>query len=130
MIEGMPGGRPTCKSQFPENWKQILIDLGKEGKSQVHMAKALGMSKRTLFEMKAKDEEFSRALDDALDEAQVWFENVGREGMFMGGKDNPFQANLWALHMKNRFGWADKQEVSQTNQVNVTISKEDADSMI
>lgn len=129
MIEGMPGGRPTCKSQFPENWKQILLDLGKEGKSQVFMAKALGISRSTLFKMKEEDEEFSDALDEALAEAQMWFENIGREGIFMGGKDNPFQANLWALHMKNRFGWAEKQEVQQTNK-NFNVSKEDADSVL
>ena len=124
----MPAGRPKSKDSFPENWKEILIELGKEGKSQVHMAKALGMSRSTLFKMKDEDQEFSDALDEALAEAQIWFEDIGREGIFMGGKDSPFQANLWALHMKNRFGWAEKQEVQQTNK-NFTITQEDADSV-
>lgn len=99
----MPAGRPPLK--FPEGWKESLLELGKKGKGPVHMAKAMGMAKSTFYEYIKKDQEFSDAFEAAMLECEIWWQNVGQEGLFMGGKDNPFQSSLYALQMSNRFGW-------------------------
>jgi len=104
----MPAGRPELT--LPDDYKERMLELGKKGKGPVHMAKACGMAKSTFYEYLKKNEVFSDAFNAAMVECELWWQDVGQEGMFMGGKDNPFQAGLYALHMANRFGWSSKNE--------------------
>lgn len=100
----MPAGRPELK--LPEDYKERMMELGKKGKGPTHMAKACGMVRSTFYEYLKKDQEFSDAFEAAMEESRIWWEDVGQEGIFMGGKDNPFQASLYGLHMANRFKWS------------------------
>jgi len=123
----MPGGRP--KVELPEGWKETLLDLGSKGKGKVHMVKAMGMARSTFYELAKTNKEFSDTLDEAIIESQIWWENVGQEGIFMGGKDNPFQSSLWSLNMTNRFGWntgksESKQDITSDGKAITGITRE------
>jgi len=117
----MPAGRPQFT--LPDGWKDTLIALGKQGKGKVHMARALGCHRDTLYELDSRNKEFSDTLEEAMQECQIWWENVGQEGVFMGGKDNPFQSSLWSFNMANRFGWASKQEVKEDSKQSIQYTR-------
>jgi hypothetical protein len=114
-------GRPEV--DLPEGWKDTLINLGKNGKGPVHMARALGIARSTFYLLKDRDKDFSDTFEEAMQEAQIWWENVGQEGIFMGGKDNPFQSSLWSFIMANKFGWASKQEVKEDSNQKIQYTR-------
>lgn len=124
----MSVGRPKkTLADLPEDWKHQLIELGKAGKSQRYMATELGMTHDLFYRFKADYPEFSDTVSEALGHSEQWWENVGQEGMFMGGKDNPFNATVYTFNMKNRFNWADKQEnktdiTSGGEKLNMTVN--------
>jgi hypothetical protein len=92
----MPAGRPT--SYRPEYCDRV-IEFGRQGKSVVQMACALGKSKDSLYEWAKVHPEFSDAFTRARDLAQAWFEGVGQDGL-----DDPgFNASLWAKQVSCRF---------------------------
>jgi hypothetical protein len=104
----MPGGRP--KYELPEGWKETMLELGKKGKGKIHMASALGMCRSQFYDLEKENEEFMHTSSQAMDLCQIWWENVGQEGLFMGGKDNPFQGGVYNFTMGARFGWSNKSE--------------------
>lgn len=118
-------GRPEVK--LPDGWRETIINLGKQGKGLVHMAVALGISRKTLYNLAGRDEDFLHTLEEAKDHCQIWWENVGQEGLFMGGKDNPFQSSLWSFNMANRFGWASKQEVKEDSKQSIEYKRKIVD---
>ena len=124
----MPGGRPTITAKdLPSGWVDTCIELAKNGKGKTHMAKALGISRQHLYDLLKEDQEFIDSMELCFQEYEIWWDNVGQEGMFMGGKDNPFNGALWSFQMKNRFGWADKLESKNENSgTTVVIQKDDA----
>ena len=106
-----PVGRPkTTLADLPEGWRETVIELGRQGKSQEYIAGKLGLWKELFYRLKAEEPEFSNAVAESQMLCQMWWEDVGQEGMFMGGKDDPFNATVYTFNMKNRFNWADKTE--------------------
>ena len=112
-----------CIRDRPDGWKEKLINLGANGKGPVHMARALGVARSTFYLLKERDKEFSDTFEVAMQESQIWWENVGQEGLFMGGKDNPFQSSLWSFQMANKFGWASKQEVKEDSNQKIQYTR-------
>jgi hypothetical protein len=67
-----------------------------------------GISDDLWYRLIAEDEEFSRTIKKCKAACQQWWERKGRMHL-----ENPkFNATLWYMNMKNRFGWKDKSEVS------------------
>lgn len=119
----MPGGRPT---KYDPKYCQELIEHMKEGYSYESFAGRLGVARSTLYEWEKHHPEFSDTKKTAIELSLYHWEKVGKEGMFMGGKDNPFQASIWVFNMKNRFGWADRKEVDQVNrEIVINIDSDD-----
>ena len=83
-----------------------------KGKSFESFAGEVSVDRATIFRWKLKHKEFKHAYEvGAAKSLSVW-EDIGLEGMYMGGKDNPFNATIWIFNMKNRFGWADRKEIA------------------
>lgn len=106
----MPAGRPKLQLEdLPDNWKENMFELAKEGASDVELrVTALGgLCHETWTRLIQEEEEFSETVKKCGEECKVWWEKNGRVNL----KSKDFNPTLWYMNMKNRFGWADKKEV-------------------
>ena len=105
-------GRPT---KYKPEMCETVIELMKEGASQQEVLAVLDISNDTFYRWKKENEEFSETIKRGIQLSQAWWERKGRISL----DDRQFNSTLWYMNMKNRFKWADKQEVK--NEGNVTI---------
>lgn len=105
-------GRPT---KYKKEMCETVIELMREGASQEEVIGSLDISKDTYYRWKEEHEEFSDAIKRGVRLSQTWWERQGRISL----KDREFNYTGWYMNMKNRFKWADKQEVK--NEGNITI---------
>ena len=105
-------GRPT---KYKPEMCETVIELMKEGASQYEVLATLGISEDTFYRWKKENEEFSESIKRGSQLSQAWWEKKGRISL----DDRQFNSTLWYMNMKNRFKWADKQEVK--NEGNITI---------
>ena len=102
------GGRPKIKlSDFPEGWEKEVVEIGKQGGSDVEIRGYLNGICHETWERLIKEEPlFSETIKSARLHCQIWWEKNGRKNL--NNKD--FSYTGWYMNMKNRFGWKDKQE--------------------
>lgn len=115
-----PGGRPT---KYEPGFCEMLIAHMEQGFSFESFAGVLRVSKQTIYNWSEEFPEFLDAKRQGTELSRLWWEKTGHNGMFMGGKDNPFNSTIWVFSMKNRFGWRDRTEV--TNKEVKNLSDED-----
>jgi len=101
-------GRPTS---YKQEYCEMLISHMEEGLSFEAFAGVLSVSKQTLYTWTEAHSEFMDAKRVATQKSRVFWERAGLQGMFMGGKEDPFNATVWVFNMKNRFNWRDRTEV-------------------
>ena len=105
-------GRPLKKLEdLTEGWENIIINLSKEGASIVELAVALDISRQTLYNLSERDEYFLDTIKKCKRYCEAWWLSKGRTEL--DNKD--FSYTGWYMNMKNRFGWADKQENKNEN---------------
>lgn len=120
-------GRPT---KYKPEYCQEIIDymIENRGASIVEFAAHICVGKSTIHDWAKTIPEFSDALDKAKAIAEAWWAKTGREGIFMGGKDNPFNSAVYNFTMAARFGWSQKIEQKQEIEakgLEITYSKKD-----
>lgn len=98
------------ESKYKPEYCQMLVDHMSEGFSFETFAAKINVCRDTLYEWVKQHPEFAKAKKIAFDKCQMWWEQAGKEGMFMGGKDNPFQSAIWNFNMSARFRWSQKSE--------------------
>lgn len=103
----MPAGRP---STYDAAYCAQVIDLGRQGKSQVQIACSLDVDPATLRDWAKAHEEFALALTRAKAEEQNWWENKGQDGLTA----DKFNSAVWAKSMSARFrdDYTERKEVS------------------
>ena len=105
-------GRPLKKLEdLPEGWENIIINLSKEGASIVELAVELDISRNTLKALSERNEYFLNTIKKCKRYCEAWWLSKGRTEL--DNKD--FSYTGWYMNMKNRFGWADKQENKNEN---------------
>lgn len=102
--------RPTkYKPEYPE----ALINHMSQGKSFEAFAAFVGVCDDTLREWCKVYPEFSAAKKRGWMLSMAWWEDVGRNSLFLGEKEK-FNSTVWIYTMKCRFAryWGEKQEVA------------------
>ena len=106
-------GRPKITlDSFPKGWEDGIVDLSEVGASEMELRDYLGgICHETWTRLIAEEPVFSEAIKRCRSKCQIWWERQGR--LNLSSKD--FSATLWYMNMKNRFKWADKQEIDHTS---------------
>lgn len=98
-------GKPT---KYRKEYCDLLVEHMKSGLSYESFAAIAKCCRETLYDWEKVHPEWKEAKRKAFHECQLFWEKAGLEGMFMGGRDNPFNATVWIFNMKNRFNWGDR----------------------
>lgn len=107
----MQRGRPTIElKDLPENWETTILFLSEEGASIIELAVELDISRDTFYELSKRDNYFSDTVKRCKDLSEAWWTRKGRKNL----ENKDFNYTGWYMNMKNRFNWADKQEIDHT----------------
>lgn len=109
-------------SKYKPEYCKTIVEVLSTGDTMVCAAATIGVSKQTLHEWAKVHPEFSDALDRGRALCEKWWVNAGKQGMFMGGQNNPFQATIWKFFMSARFDWREKTDVVEDSNVTVNMS--------
>lgn len=120
----MAGGRPKEEviDRLAEGWQTKMIEMGKEGCSDVEIRAELDISDALWYRWLEEDEEFSRTAKAAKAACHAKWEQFGRKMSFGQAEGNP---TTWIFNMKNRFGWRDKQDIDMNAKVQVSDLTDD-----
>ena len=114
----MAGGRPKeGLGTLPKGWSQKILDMYENGASDVEVKAQIykwrGSFSDSLWDRWLEEEiEFSRTIKVGKGLSEAWWHSMGRCNLMVDNEGPKLNATLWYMNMKNRFGWADKQEVA------------------
>jgi hypothetical protein len=105
------------KGIIPENYKQELIEMGKEGKSQSHFIVYLNIARPSYYKLLEIDPEFKNIIAQAREYSKLWWFERARDG-FENGTSKNINGQLWSLMVRNMFpdDYVDKKEVDVSTQ--------------
>jgi hypothetical protein len=94
---------------LPDGWEEIVGREYKEGASDVEVRAKLHMTESLWLSLYNDPESsaFREVVDVGRMLAKGWWLEVGRKAL----RDRAFNAALWHMNMKNRYGWSDKTEI-------------------
>jgi len=93
----MQRGRP---SDYVPGYCEVLVDIMSEGKSLAAVAKAIGVTRKTLYDWAAKHDEFADAIEAGKDMSLAFWEDQAMDVAFGVNSGN---ASVLNFQMKNRF---------------------------
>ena len=113
-------GRPPAPFNLTDKQLKTILKEYQEGASDVEVKaiiwKARGSFSNDLWDRWILEEPvFSETIKKGRELAQAFWLTIGRKNVNKNSQD--FNTTLWYMNMKNRYGWADKQETK--NQHNV-----------
>ena len=105
-----PVGRPSL---YDPSYCDKVVELGRLGKSVEQISSNLGVSCRVLYDWRDRYPEFLRALEEAKEAEQTWWEEQAQAYM-LEHKDGPkLNASIWSRSMAARFPKKYRESVKQ-----------------
>lgn len=106
-------GRPKLTTgSFPKQWKREILDKYKQGAADIEIyAGYLGICHETFTRLLNEDSIFSETIKNGRALSEAWWIENGRTNL----KDRDFNYTGWYMNMKNRFKWADRQDINNTH---------------
>lgn len=111
----MSAGRPLETFDLPEDWQIEVLQLYKQGASDVEV-KAYIYELRGTFSndlwvrWMEQEPEFSETIKIGKMFSESWWHKNGRTNL----SNRDFNYTGWYMNMKNRFGWKDNQSIDHT----------------
>ena len=106
----MTVGRPTL---FDPSYCDKVVELGALGKSLEQISSNLGVSCRVLYDWRDKYPEFLRALEQAKEAEQTWWEDQAQAYMLEHKDAAKLNASIWSRSMAARFPKKYRESVKQ-----------------
>lgn len=97
-------------AELPKDYDITALKNYAEGASDQEVAKELRIPMSKFKRLYSTDEHFRSVIDDGRGHALAWWMKEGRVNL----RNKQFSYVGWFQNMKNRYGWADKAEVSDT----------------
>lgn len=94
------------------SWAKDLMAMYREGYSDAEVAAAMNISMRQFNGMLTDNPTFSKLVEFGRTLSLAWWEGQARKNV--GNKN--FNYSVWALTMKNKYGWADKIDTNNTTE--------------
>lgn len=116
----------SSTKNLPKSWEATIAQEYKEGASDTEVRAILRITK-SLWQSLYNDPQasaFRQIVDIGRMLAKGWWLREGRKAL----RDKAFNASLWHMNMKNRYGWSDKTEI--TSKVAEDMSSDELDSAI
>lgn len=107
----LPGVKSTIVSDGPT--RDLVVRLMGDGMSQMAVARKIGISCKSWYNLIKRDELFAAAVEEGVLASQAWWEEQGRKNLHV----REFNHILWFMNIKNRFPshWRDRQEVDNVH---------------
>ena len=94
------------------SWAKEIIEHYREGYSDAEVAAAMSITTRAFNEMLADNPTFSKLVEFGRTLSLAWWESQSRKNI----NNKSFNTPLWVFTMKNKYGWADKIETTNSNE--------------
>jgi hypothetical protein len=103
--------------RWRETWKEEIYELGRQGKTKVHIMNHLDLSRQSYYDLMRDDKEFYETVNKAMELSQEWWVNIAQE-RWVNGTEKNINSNHWSLMMRNMFkeDWSEKQYLDLTTQ--------------
>ena len=106
----MTVGRPTL---FDPSYCDKVVELGALGKSLEQISSNLGVSCRVLYDWRDRFPEFLRAMEQAKEAEQTWWEDQAQAYMLEHKDGAKLNASIWSRSMAARFPKKYRESVKQ-----------------
>lgn len=94
------------------SWAKELIENYRQGFSDAEVAAAMNITIRAFHQQLADNPTFQKLVEFGRTLSLAFWEGLARKNV--GNKS--FNSPMYAFYMKNKFGWADKVETTNTNE--------------
>ena len=99
------------------SWADELISNYREGFSDAEVAAAMNITMREFYKQIKENPSFSKLVEYGRTLSLAFWEGLARKNI----RNKEFNTSLYNFYMKNKHGWADKVETSNTTE-NTNIS--------
>lgn len=110
-------GRPRTETRLPEEWKEIIIDAGRNGRHTTDFLITLGISWDAHYAMLLRNKDYYQTVQEYQKYCeQYWFQMAQQSMATNGGAQ--FNSKLWSLIVRNKFPkhWSESTRVDVTTQ--------------
>ena len=108
-------GRPT---KYRPWMCDRVIALMAQGASKHEALADLGIWEDTFYRWAKEIPEFSEAVKIGTELSRMWWEREGRQSL----RDKDFNHGLWYMNMKNRFGWTDRVNTTNSSPTSISVT--------
>jgi site-specific recombinase XerD len=96
---------------LPQNWTTHMIDLFSEGRSDIEVIKALGITRKQFNSYYDRSQAFRDLVDWGRDLAEAWWVEQSRTNL----GDKNFNTTLYKARMQKFYDWSDKVDTQNKN---------------
>lgn len=93
------------------------MELYREGAGDVEIADHLGLTIKAFRDLCDSRPEFREFVERGSTVAQAWWWRQGRSNL----TNKNFMHSMWAFNMKNRYGWAEKTDNTNSGEVDMSL---------